>query len=254
MKKKGKSATDIGLNKSGIATSPVEAKRLIEGAEKLTPDASLPADPAMARMRMEYTAEAEPVGTMPPPASLRGVASTALQALKGNKANVLLDKLGERLAVERTGVRLYDAAMAKLAATGSWEGGPSLEDLKEIREDEFSHFRMLSELIETMGADPTVMTPCADVAAVASSGVIKVLSDPRTNAAQALEALLIAELTDVDGWSMLIDLTESAGMKKSADKMREALLAEEGHLSRVRGWLKVRTAAEASRELEPAAP
>lgn len=253
MKNDEKRATDIGMNKTGIATSPVEAKRLIEGAEKLTPEGPL-GDGSAVRMRMEYAAEADPVGTMPPPASIRGVASTALQALKGNKANVLIDKLGERLAFERTGVRLYDLAMTKLAVTGSWKGGPTLEDLKEIREDEFSHFRMLAELVEALGADPTVMTPCADVAAVASSGVIKVLSDPRTNAAQALEALLIAELTDVDSWSMLIDLTEAAGMTKSADKMREALRSEETHLQRVRAWLKVRTAAEASRDLEPARP
>lgn len=249
-----KSPTDMGMNRTGIASSPAQSKAMISGTEKLTEPLMPPPDGGVVKVRVEMNRDADPVGTMPPPASLRGVASTALQALKGNKANVLLDKIGERLAFERTGVRLYDAALAKLAAWGTWDGGPSLEDLRAIREDELTHFEMLKELLETLGADPTVMTPCADVAAVASSGVLKVLTDPRITAQQALEGLLIAELADRDSWEMLIDLTEDAGLKSAAEKMRGALAAEERHLARVRNWLKVSTRAEAGRDLEPAQP
>ncbi len=249
-----KSPTDMGLNRTGIAASPVHSKEMIAGTEALTEPRMPPPDGGAVKVRVEMNREAEPVGTMPPPASMRGVASTAMQALKGNKANVLLDKLGERLAFERTGVRLYDAALAKLAAWGSWDGGPSLEDLREIRDDELAHFELLKALLETLGADPTTMTPCADVAAVASSGVLKVLTDPRVTAQQALEGLLIAELADRDSWEMLIDLTEDAGLSSAATKMRDALAAEERHLARVRGWLKVAVSAEASRDLEPVQP
>jgi hypothetical protein len=45
---------------------------------------------------------------VPPPTSMKGMAKSALQALKGEKATVLIDKLAERLAFERTGTRLYE--------------------------------------------------------------------------------------------------------------------------------------------------
>ena len=51
-------------------------------------------------------------------------AGAALQALKGGPPTQFLDKLGERLAFERTGVRLYEALISKHEALGSFAGGP----------------------------------------------------------------------------------------------------------------------------------
>ena len=62
---------------------------------------------------------------MPPPTSLKGVAKTAVDMLKGSKPTVFIDKLGERAAFERTGTRLYQGALAKFDVLGSWDGGPT---------------------------------------------------------------------------------------------------------------------------------
>lgn len=43
---------------------------------------------------------------MPPPAGVRQAAMTALKQALGQHANLFIDKVGERLGFERTGVRL----------------------------------------------------------------------------------------------------------------------------------------------------
>src|SRR5690606_16566279 len=108
------------------------------------------------------------------------VLSTAKEMIKGHKPTAFIDKLSDRAAFERAGVRLYDALLAKFDASSQlWEGGPTRERLEHIRNEELEHFFLVKEAIEKLGADPTVMSPAADVSAVASMGVFKVVSDPR---------------------------------------------------------------------------
>jgi len=184
-----KKPTDIGMNRTGIKASPVDSKKTIEGAQQ-----SKLVDPgdatALADERIEWSNAAEPVGTMPPPGSVKGVLKTVMEKLKGNEPNVFLDKIGERIAFERTGVRLYDALLCKLSAAHLHEGGPTREEVEQIREEELQHFMLLTETMESLGGDPTAMTPCADITAVASSGILKVLADPRTTLTQCLDAIL----------------------------------------------------------------
>ena len=142
---------------------------------------------AAALMRSTCAREAEPIGTVPPPASLKGAAKTVLKALQGEKASVFIDKLGERLAFERIGARLYEVVLIKAEAYPTWPGGPSREELLEIQRDELSHFGLLQSCIEKLGADPTAMTPSADIAANLSKGIPQVLADPRTDLRQCLE-------------------------------------------------------------------
>src|SRR5690606_32315938 len=137
---------------------------------------------------------------------------------------LLLDKIGERIAFERGGTRLYDALLVKaqaalaagaelptaaeaLAANGedvaSLQGAPTesaLQTLERIRNEELEHFHLLCEAMKQLGGDPTAMTPCADAVATASAGLMQVVTDPRTTLAQSLNAMLTAELTDNAGW------------------------------------------------------
>jgi rubrerythrin len=231
-----KKPTDIGTNRTGIGTSPVEAKKTLEGARqsKLVHPGN---GTVLAEERLAWSNAADPVGTMPPPGSIKGALKTAVDKLKGKEPMVFLDKLGERIAFERTGVRLYDALLCKLAAAHPHEGGPTREELEEIRDEELQHFLLLKEAMETLGGDPTAMTPCADITAVAASGVVKVLSDARSTLSQCLDAILIAELVDNDSWLLLSELAEGLGMKDLGHRFREALAEEEEHLARVRGWI-----------------
>lgn len=247
--------SDVGANRTGIKTSPVDSKKLIEAAAAAVPKASSHA-PALEAMRIAESQESEPVGTMPPPASLKGAAKAALKALQGEKVTVLQDLIGERLAFERGGVRLYDALMAKLAAAHAHPGGPTLEDLETIRGQELAHFHLLAGVCQELGGDPTAMTPAADIIANASAGLLKVVSDPHTTFNQALKAILIAELTDADGWTMLAQLAAQLNLDDVASQFEAAGDIEEQHLANVRTWLGRSVAGEAGIEApveEPAA-
>lgn len=235
---------DKHVNRTGMALSPKHAKEMIEGASKTKP--SMAGDEkAIATVRSAYVHDAEPIGSIPPPATVKGAAKTAMKALTGEHASVLLDKLGARLAFERTGTRLYEALIGKLEVLGTIDGGPSVDRLTQILREEQQHFDMLKHAIEEMGGDPTAMTPSADVEATLSSGVPKVLGDARTDLHQSLEAILIAELADNDGWTMLIELARSLGQDQLASDFDKALREEEEHLRDVRAWVTSSTLAKA---------
>lgn len=228
--------TDLGINRTGIALSPLDGPATIEGANAGLPS-SVGSARAIAERRVEHARGAEPIGHMPPPATVRGVAKAALGVIQGHKPAVLLDKLGERLAFERTGVRLFDGLLAKYEAAGSWRGGPTVEELVRFREHEAEHLTLMKETLEALGADPTAMTPSADLAGVEGIGVLQVITDPRTTLAQALHAHLIAELADVAGWELLISLAEGLGHEPLVASMRDALSKEVLHRESVQRWL-----------------
>ncbi len=150
---------------------------------------------------------------------------------------LLIDKLGERLAFERAGTRLYEALLSKHEAFGSFEGGPSREDIANVLGEELQHFHMLSETISALGGDPTELTPSANVQLTASCGVAQVLADPRTTLVQSLEAIAMAELTDNECWETLVVLARHAGQDQLAERFEEAFETEQEHLDKVRAWL-----------------
>lgn len=228
--------TDLGINRTGIALSPLDGPATVEGANAGLPS-SIGSARGIAERRIEHARGADPVGHMPPPATMRGVARTALGMIQGHKPAVLLDKLGERLAFERTGVRLFDGLIAKFEAHGSWREGPTLEALVRFRDHELQHMMLMKETLESLGADPTAMTPSADLTGVEGLGVLQVIADPRTTLAQALHAHLIAELADVAGWELLISLTEGLGHEPLVAQMRDALSKEVLHRESVQRWL-----------------
>lgn len=221
------------VNRTGMAVSP-EAGEMRETAAQFRPQGS---EEQFRMLRQEARRSIDPIGTMPPPASLTGVVRDAVRRLGGQKTTVLLDKIGERLAFERTGTRLYETLLEKLAAGGGFEGGPTREQLERIRAEEAAHFHMLHEKMVELDGDPTAVTPSADLAAVTSMGVVAVVSDARTNLAESLEAILVAELADRDGWVRLVELAEQAGQDELARDCRHAEREEEEHLANVRSWL-----------------
>jgi ferritin-like protein len=232
------------INRTGIALSPKLSQEMIEGAKETQP--SSPGDEkGIAAVRAAYGSGGDLIGSMPPPATPKGIAKTAMKALTGQHASVLLDKMGARLAFERTGTRLYESIIAKLESAEPIQGGPTLARLEQIRREEQEHFEMLQRAMISMGGDPTAITPSADVSAVLSMGVPQVLNDARTTMAQGLEAILIAELADNDGWAVLVDLARAMGQDELAADFERALREEEEHLRDVRAWIHAGTMAQA---------
>lgn len=239
-----KKSTSMGMNRTGIEASPRSSKEMIASAREGAPTTEGGADDLL-RFRAELSKDMGPIGTMPPPSSIKGAASAGMKALRGERLNVLLDKLGERLAFERTGTRLYEGLIAKRRMERGWDGGPSEQDLVRIRNDELRHFGLLQRTMADMGADPTAVTPSADVAAVASQGILQVVSDGRTSLAEALHAIFIAELADEQSWDMLIQLARDMGQEEMARQFQVAHEDEMTHVRDVRRWLEAWVQSEA---------
>ncbi|HVE54451.1 MAG TPA: ferritin-like domain-containing protein, partial [Ramlibacter sp.] len=203
----------------------------------------------------------ETVGSIPPPASMKGVLKAGMAKMKGGAPSIFMDKIGERIAFERGGTRLYDALITKyqaveslgeevlvsadqlvapdgsIGSVGSVTGESPMQTLLRIRNEELAHFKMLGLAMEKMGGDPTAQTPCADVTATQTMGIMQVVTDPRTTLAQCLNAMLTAELTDNAGWELLIQLAEEAGETDLSGQFLGALAQEQEHLAIVKGWL-----------------
>lgn len=255
-------ATTLGMNRTGAKVSPLGTQAMNDAVKELTPEV-LPIDTAgIEAERITYINAAEAVGSIPPPASVKGVVTSGMAKLRGGQPSLLMDKLGERIAFERGGTRLYEALIAKheavdalgqevlpradevleltlegMAALAPIEGETPAQTLLRIRNEEHEHFLMLCQAMEQLGGDPTAMTPCADVSATASMGLMQVMTDPRTTLAQCLNAILIAEMTDNAGWELLISLAEEAGEEELAGRFLGALAQEQEHLAITKGWL-----------------
>lgn len=225
------------VNRTGGTLHPLDTAELVEVTEMTPP--STPGDGRwIPALRNQYSAEGEVLGHLPKSGAVRGK--------KAGLMGTLLDKMGERLAFERTGVRLYEALLAKLdgpAPIGPGANAPNRKDIERICVQEHEHFLLMVESIESLGGDPTAMTPAAGVAATVSTGLPKVLLDPRSTFAQCLDAILVAELADNDGWSLLIDLAEANGQDDLAARFHSAHETEEEHLELVRGWIREATLA-----------
>lgn len=228
-------AVKMGHNQTGAQMSPKDSEAQVKATQEVRPD--VPGGPEkLALVRTEEAARAEPIGTVPVPGSAKGMLKTAVNKLVGVSPEVLIDKLGERLAFERGGVRLYDALLAKAQAIDTLDKS-LLQTLRHFREEEAEHLELVKAAIEKLGADPTAMTPCADVAGCINIGVMETITDPRTNLAQSLNALLTAELTDNAGWELLIDLANASGQSDIAESFGKALSQEQVHMQTVKEWL-----------------
>jgi rubrerythrin len=236
--------TDTGTNRTGIQTSPIDQRRTVHGANVGIPPGQI--DGQLLRdERTTWARAAEPLGTVPPAASVKGVIKTLLEKLRGHQPTVFIDKLGERLAFERTGVRIYEAVIAKISAADPHPAGPNRRDLEDIRRDELDHFALVRDAIEQLGADPTAVTPSADLVAVSSLGWIQAVTDPRTTLTQCLDVLMMAELADRGGWEVLIALADQLDFEEMSQKFRNALRDEDQHVAQVRAWIMTAVRGEA---------
>jgi rubrerythrin len=246
--------TTLGPNMTGASLAPAAIAAMTEATSEFTPFDEIDTS-ELESQKLEYIEEADAVGSIPTPNTIKGVAKAGLTKLKGGHPAVFLDKLGERLAYERAGARLYEALILKFEAArltqddvlppvefdledGSEENTQAAgEVLQRIRSEELAHFHLLSQAITTLGGDPTSQTPCADVTAMASSGFMQVLNDPRTSLAQCLNAMLAVELADNAGWELLASLADAAGEDELASQFRDALAEEEQHLLIIKQWV-----------------
>ena len=226
----------VGMNRTGIQMSPFDSKAMTDVDPDLLQGNEGDNAP-MAELRSPYILDADGLGSVPLPGTVTGMVSMGLEMLKGESPQILLDKLGERLAFERTGTRLYDALITKCEVMlDNTEISMTIDDLEVIREDEARHFLLVASAIESLGGDPTSQTPSADLVGVESLGLVQVLNDPRTSIAQSLHAIVTAELSDKAGWETLIALADEHALNDMVNNFTEALNNEREHLALVQTW------------------
>ncbi len=230
------SATRQGMNRTGMQMSPKDSAELLEAPTRYPPT-SQGDESALAAARQDHAREADALGTIPPPGTAKGLLKSGLQMLTGNRPQVLIDRIAERLAYERAGVRMYDAYLAKLRAAG--DGGPiPVEAVERIQAGELAHVHLLVDALERLGADPTAQTPCADLVGVQGMGFLQALTEPRTSVAQATATLLYVELADNDSWALLSHLARECGQDELAQRFDAGLREEEQHLALLREWTR----------------
>jgi rubrerythrin len=227
------SPTSMGMNRTGIDMSPEDVEELMKGVQEFPPSSNGNAQ-TLTEYRRSYIMEAEPIGTVPMPGTVKGVAKAGMQKLMGRHAEVLIDKLGGRLAFERTGTRLYDALLGKCLVRQDEAAELPMQELQQFRDEEAAHIGIVWDALRQLGADPTCVTPMADTNAVASLGLMQIITDPRMSIAQSLHAIHIAELADNDGWQLLVKLAQAMGQDDMAAQFTQALVEEDRHLAEIR--------------------
>lgn len=241
--------TSMGTNRTGIDMSPIDSKEMSRGAREYT-NAAAGRSQLREKIEQQYLDAANQIGSVPLPGTMKGAFKATMQKASGRHPEVFINKLGQRLAFERTGTRLYEAVIRKcrvLAEAG--EQLPfELTEIDHIRSEELEHFHLLKECLTQIGADPTAITPDANVSAVASMGYQRALCDPRTNVPQCLNLLLELELADVAAWDMLIELADDMGMDEMVRQFRQAKSEEDEHERKLRSWCKAAVKAEAGKE------
>ncbi len=232
-------ANKTGPNRTGMDMSPVDGKAMVEGAEKLT-EITPAAREQIKNFRELQIKEGGSVGSIPLPGTFKGALNVGMEKLQGHSPEVLINKLGQRLAFERAGTRLYDAMIAKCEA-GMDEASTkvvSLDKLRHFRDEEHEHALLVESVMKELGADPTAMTPDADITAVASMGLPKVVTEPRTTVLQCLEAIQIAELADNVAWENLQELCLGMGLRDIAAKFSKPISQEKVHQDVVNDWVR----------------
>lgn len=227
--------THLGHNRTGIQISPVDTLEAKAGQDDFAP---LPEDRredlALRRDYADDGANDVGLGSVPVPATMKGMAASAVDMMTGKRPQALIDKLGERLAFERTGVRLYDALLVKCDVSPGTLAAADIDRLRDFRQEEAQHMALVKQAIEKLGGDPTAITPCADLVGVEGLGMVQALNDPRSTVSQALHVMLDAELIDNAAWEMLIELATSTGHDSIAADFETAARQEAVHLQHLR--------------------
>ncbi|MGE5048484.1 MAG: ferritin-like domain-containing protein [Deltaproteobacteria bacterium] len=154
------------------------------------------------------------------------------------KKNVsrVIDLLNERLAFERTGVKLYDTLLARLQVSTDPAVKALVGQVQEHREEEHEHEEWLEEQIRALGGTAHALSEHAVLAQAEAEGVERVMRRD-DSIPHDFHALLTAELADNAGWDLLMKLADEFGDSKAKKEFKKRLHEEEKHLLFVRETL-----------------
>jgi rubrerythrin len=145
----------------------------------------------------------------------------------------IIDLLAERLAFERSGVRLYDQILDRMREAPDENITGMLETMQKHRGEEKEHEEWLEECIRKLGGDPNAETEHSRLVKQESKGVEEVV-EKDTMLPHLFHALLVAELADNAGWDLLHSLAGELGDSAAKKEFGKRLREEAEHLLFVR--------------------
>ena len=150
------------------------------------------------------------------------------------KRPLLMEKLSEFLAVEKGGVKLYEAAIQQV------RDPDVVNRFRDFYQQTRRHVEILTRVIANLGGDPTYMSRGAKVAEEKAQALLKTmtLSDgmgPEEAELNAIENIVIAETKDHADWQLLGHLARRSSDSKLRDVLKPAVdevePEEDQHLS-----------------------
>jgi bacterioferritin (cytochrome b1) len=150
-----------------------------------------------------------------------------------NRARVI-DLLCERLAFERSGVRLYDRVIAAMQGSADSELHAMQATMEEHRAEEKEHEEWLEAQIRALGGDASAQTEGSRLVSREAAGLEEVAANDAADLQHLMHALLAAEAVDNAGWELLVELAEDVNDRDARREFTRRLHHEREHLAFVR--------------------
>ena len=138
------------------------------------------------------------------------------------KRPLLMEKLSEFLAVEKGGVKLYEAAIQQV------RNRDVLNRFREFYQQTRRHVEILTRVITSLGGDPMQMSAGARVAEEKAQALLKTMtvSDgmrPEEAEINAIENIVIAETKDHADWQLLSHIARRSSDSRIRDILKPAV-------------------------------
>ncbi len=145
----------------------------------------------------------------------------------------VIDLLNERLAFERTGVRLYDRMLLRMRLSADREIKRMVDRMQRFRDEEREHEEWLEDQIRNLHGDDHMPTDKSVLVLTETQGIERVVQrDPRLQ--HDFHALLTAELADSTGWDLLVRVAEEFGDREARREFKQRHREELEHVLFVR--------------------
>jgi hypothetical protein len=152
------------------------------------------------------------------------------------RRTALLAGLVVRRAFKTAAIAIDEALLGKLCTEGPPTGGPTGNDVRKHLDEERHNVRALDHAILELGGDPTRADASSRYGSTLASGLVSVAVDARVDLVASLDALLVAELYDVEAWPALLDYSRAAGHAAISASLEEAQARDARHLESARAW------------------
>jgi rubrerythrin len=143
----------------------------------------------------------------------------------------VIDLLCERLAFERSGVKLYDRVLEVMLASTDAEIHAMSSTLEEHRAEELEHEAWLEAQIRALGGDAAAQCDGAQLATREVAGLEEVAAHDGGDLRHLLHALLAAEAMDETGWKLLVELAQDADDREARREFTRRHHHEAEHLA-----------------------